>query len=194
MIRKTTWILLGIFLILLVVLFFLQRSGFQGEAETAPTEAVAFLFDLQGKSITGLRVTDGTGKVVEVQKIAGSIWTLLEPVGEQADTGRIESAIEQAGSLRVLATLETALELDTIGLNPAAYQITITLDNEQQQTAFVGNLTATQSGYYAFLLGQPEVVVDKINIDGLLELLTNPPIMRTPTPPPAADMTPTIQP
>ena len=126
--------------------------------------------------------------------MAGSISTLIEPVGEQADTGRIESAIAQAESLRILATLETALELDTIGLNPAAYQITITLDNEQQQTAFVGNLTATQSGYYAFLLGQPEVVVDKINIDGLLELLTNPPIMRTPTPPPAADMTPTIQP
>jgi len=194
MIRRTTWILLGIFLILLVVLLFLQRSGPKGEAETTPTEAVTFLFDPQGKSITGLRIADGTGHAVEVQKVAGSIWTLLEPVGEQADTGRIESAIEQAGSLRVLATLETALELDTIGLNPAAYQITITLDNEQQQTAFVGNLTATQSGYYAFLLGQPEVVVDKINIDGLLELLTNPPIMRTPTPPPAAEMTPTIQP
>lgn len=194
MIRRTTWILLGIFLILLVVLVFLQRSGPKGEGEATLTEAVAYLFDSQGKSIIGLRVTDGTGKAVEVQKVAGSIWTLIEPVGEQADTGRIESAIAQAESLRILATLETALELDTIGLNPAAYQITITLDDEQQQTVFVGNLTPTQSGYYAFLLGQPEVVVDKINIDGLLKLLTDPPVMWTPTPSLAPEMTPTIQP
>ena len=194
MIRRTTWILLGIFLILLVVLVFLQRSGPKGEGETTPTEAVAYLFDQQGKSIIGLRVTDGTGKAVEVQKVAGSISTLIEPVGEQADTGRIESAIAQAESLRILATLETALELDTIGLNPAAYQITITLDDEQQQTAFVGNLTPTQSGYYVLLVGQPEVVVDKTAIDGLLNLLTDPPILRTPTSSPASELTPTIQP
>ena len=194
MIRRTTWILLGIFLILLVVLFFLQRSGLTGETEATPTDPVTFLFDPQGKSITGLRVADRIGKVVEVQKVAGSIWTLLEPVGEQADTGRIESAIAQVESLRILTTLKTALKLDTIGLNPAAYQITITLDDEQQQTAFVGNLTPTQSGYYVLLVGQPEVVVDKTAIDGLLNLLTDPPILRTPTSSPASELTPTIQP
>jgi hypothetical protein len=70
MISRTTWILLGIFLILLVVLFALQRSGSLGKAEVTPTQVTAFLFDLQDKSITGLRITDRTGKSVEMQKVA----------------------------------------------------------------------------------------------------------------------------
>jgi hypothetical protein len=86
------------------------------------------------------------------------------------------------------------LELDTIGLNPAAYQIMITLDDEQQQTAFIGNLTPTGTGYYGFLEGQPEVVVEKVSIDNLLSLLTDPPILNTPTPLPLLETTPTIQP
>lgn len=194
MISRTTWILLGIFLILLVVLFALQRSGSLGKAEVTPTEETAFLFDLQDKPITGLRIIDRTGKSVEMQKVAGSIWTLVKPEGEPADTGRIASAIEQAGSLRILATLESALKLDTIGLNPAAYQIVITLDDERQQTAFIGNLTATGTGYYGYVEGRPEVVVEKVNIDSLLSLLTDPPIFKTPAPSPLPEMTPTIQP
>lgn len=194
MISRTTWILLGILLILLVGLFALQRSGSLGKAEVTPTQEPDFLFDLQGKSIIGLRILDRAGKSVEMQKVAGSIWTLVKPEGEPADTGRIESAIEQAGSLRILATLESALELDTIGLNPSAYQIVITLDDKQPQTAFIGNLTATGTGYYGFREGNPEVVVERANIDSLLSLLTDPPITKTPTPSPLAEILPTIQP
>jgi Domain of unknown function (DUF4340) len=182
MIRRSTLILLGIFLILVLVAFFIQRSQDREGNEATPTPGVTLLIDTGGKTITGMRITASDGDLLELIKDAGGGWELVNLPDEAADETRIESAISNIEGLRVLSELESPPDLDVIALDPAAYSLTITLDDGSEIEAFIGAETPTQSGYYARQNGDKVVVVNGFNIDSLLELLSEPPILKTPTP------------
>lgn len=182
MIRRTTWFFVVLFAVLLALAFFLQRTREPTEAETTPIAGIEYLFDTQDEKITSMRLEDAGGNVVAVERGAEDSWVLVEPPGEAADVARIESAIIHAESLRIVDNLESGPDLGVIGLDPPAYRVTVTLDGGRQQTALVGSATPTGSGYYARLEGGKLQIVNNFSVDGILEILTTPPIQSTPEP------------
>ncbi len=184
MIRRSTWIMLGIFGLVLVVALFIQRTQQQADDEATPTPGLTYLFDVQESTIIALRITGADEVSVAVQRNEEGNWVLLEAENEQADQDRIGSAISQAETLRVLTTLEEEPDLDVIGLDHPQYRVSITLADGGIQVAVIGRETPTGSGYYARLEGNPLQVVNKSSVDSLLEILTDPPIAPTPTPEP----------
>jgi hypothetical protein len=190
MIRRSTWVTLGIFAIVLVAAIIIRQTGQKAAADATPTPGSAYLFSAQDSAIIGLRITDTDENSVAVQRAEDGSWSLVQPEGEQADQDRIDSLVSQAESLRVVSTLDTQPELTAIGLEPPQYRLSITLADGQQQVAEIGSTTPTDSGYYARLGGGDLQVVSKSGLDSLVGMLTDPPIAPTPTPETSSTETP----
>ena len=178
MIRRSTWIILVIFILLLLTVLFWQRGQQNQQEQITPTPATSYLFDLAGKSITGIAISDPQGKTVSAIKSSDGTWTLEEPAGEPADSERIDSIVGITSGLQVISTLFKVGDMETLGLNPASYQIDINLNDGTRLHAFVGGLTPTQSGYNVFIEGQPLKIVERYSLEEVLSILTNPPILQ----------------
>jgi hypothetical protein len=190
MIRRSTWVTLGIFALVLVAAIIIRRTEQKVAADATPTPGSTYLFNAQDSSIIGLRITDSDENSVAVQRAEDGTWSLIQPQGEQADQDRIDSVIGQAESLRVVSSLDTQPDLTAIGLDPPQYRLSITLADGQQQVAEVGGTTPTGSGYYARLEGGNLQVVGQSGLDSVVGLLADPPIAPPPTPETSSTETP----
>lgn len=184
MIRRPTWVLLAIFIILIGVLFLWQRSQVVSSGNATPTPAIEFLFETQGETIVRFRFSNMDGHSIEVLKAEDGLWELVEPVEKQGDSARIESGLSTIAGLRLITKLDTDLDKRIIGLDPPVNELEIELENGENMVAFIGELTPTGGGYYAYVEGEPLIVVDSFGIESLIKFLTDPPIFETPTPSP----------
>jgi hypothetical protein len=181
MIRRTTWILVVIFLLVLGGAVIWQRSREQAAAQVTPTQALAYLFEATNNPIQELTVTSANGERVVAERGENGIWTLVVPEGQSADVGRIEEAAVNAGTLQVISSLNNPPALIDVGLEPARYEVQAILEDGQQHTVFIGNKTPTEGGYYAYHEGGSLVVVDPYGVDSLIALVNEPPIALTPS-------------
>jgi hypothetical protein len=197
MIRRSTWIILGIFLLLIAATLVWQRYGKQETAEITPTTEQELLLNLTSK-VVGLRIEGVGSQIVEVIRDEEGQWKLIVPEGNETETESVESAISELSNLRILSTFEQGLDLGSTGLVIPAYRITISLEDDQQISVDVGKATATGSGYYVRMGEKDVYVVSKYNLDSIIGLLQKPPIKPTPTLPveistsPAETITPSI--
>lgn len=123
-------------------------------------------------------------------------WLVSEQAKELADSQRIESIVSSLTFMVIDSELTTQPPLDAMGLDQPTYQITLNLDNGDQIEIHVGNITPTGSGYYVRVDENPAVVIDKIEMDAVINLLSSPPLASTytPTPTSTATITATITP
>lgn len=193
MIRRSTWIILVIFILLVTSVIIWQRVQENQQLQITPTPATSYLLDLESKSITGIAITGPNGQSVAATKGNDGNWTLVEPAGQPADSSRIDAAVGSASGLQVVSTLSKVIDLETLGLNPASYHLELTLDDQTRLNVFIGGLTPTQSGYNVFIEGQPLKVVERFSLEGVLAIVNDPPILQ-PTPTGEGSFLPTLQP
>ncbi len=182
MIRRSTWIILGVFLLLVASTLVWQRYGKKETAEITPTTEQELLIKLTTK-VTGLRIEGVGSQIVEVIRDEQGQWKLIVPEGHETDTDSVESAVSQLSNLRVLSQFEQGLDLGNTGLVIPAYRITISLEDDERISLDVGKATATGSGYYVRMGEKDVYVVSKYSLDSILGLAQNPPYKPTPTPP-----------
>lgn len=194
MIKRSTWILVGIFSILVVVAIIIQGLQERKTAQITPTTASSYLIDSLDNPIVAMKISDYLGNVVEVKRGAENMWELVDPMTQDSDASRIGSVVSGTERIRIISTVDTPIDLKVIGLNPPKYRIEITFTDGQKQIIFVGDPTPTGSGYYAHLNPGPIQIVYKYTIDDLIKLLTEPPILPTPTISPTPLVTPPVLP
>lgn len=180
MIKRSTLIIVGVFIVLLVVAVIVQQNQEKVETDTNLELDSPYLVDIGESEITALEINASDGSQVTISKDTDGHWILVDHPDDVVDENRIESAVLQAGTMRTINKLEFNGDLDDLGLNQPKNWIGITLSNGEQKVAFIGYITPTNSGYYAYSTGVPVQVVDKFNIDGVLEILTEPPILTQP--------------
>jgi hypothetical protein len=198
MIRRSTWIILLVFLAILGGGLFFQKFQSDKQAQVTPTAEFKLLFPGVDKSqITAFEIDDSQGRTLGVAKDQSGSWAVAVYTAADTDPTGIDGMLMQITSLEVLSDLDPAPALDIIGLTTPAYRFKVTLQDGQQKTVYIGKLTPTKSGYYARLESGNPVVVTKYAVDNLINLLDKPPIA-TPVPAlPAAEfgvVTPTPQP
>jgi hypothetical protein len=181
MIRKTTWIVLAIFIVILTAALIWQRNQ-QREDEAAPTEESASqnLFAIDDQ-ITAVRLERVGDRVVELKRNDQGEWTITWPEGLDADSASLESTLGQLASMTILSALEEAPALEDMGLTSPAYRILITLKNGKQIYASIGKETPTGSGYYVQGSDRRLSIVSKFSLDSVLGLIDNLPLRPTPT-------------
>ncbi len=196
MIRRSTWILLIILVLVVGAYFYLSNRKAQQAANATPTAASTTegkpLFAVSEGNAVDITVKDSTGKNVEIARNESGAWVLKAPIAADANQGSAEAAATQVTSLRVLANPQ--LGFDVAGLTKPEYTIVVKFSTNKTHTLGVGALTPIQDGYYTSLDNGPVQIVDKSGLDVLIGLLSQPPYATTPTPPVTITPTDTLAP
>lgn len=181
MIRRSTWIVLAIFVVLVGVYWLIQRQPDSEPAAGTPTAAPQLVFITDLESIQAVRLEDSSGRAMQIEKDSQGNWSVSAPDSAEADQQRATNLVSQVSNLRSLTVVATPPAPEVVGLDEPAYTITITTADGGRQRAKIGALTPTSSGYYVEPGGGPLMVIAKGTLDGLLGNLDDPPIAPTPT-------------
>lgn len=179
--RRSTWILLVIFLALVGLLFYLnQRESPVNEMESTPADTVEYLFRATDGLPTSIAIEARSGEQVAIERNDAGEWVLKQPIETDANQGSAEAAASQLSALRILSRPQVAPA--EVGLVEPSYIITVNLTGGTMEKVRIGDLTPTSSGYYTNINGSDEIlIVDKTGIDSLLTLVTSPPYVELPT-------------
>ena len=180
--KRSTWIVLVIFLALVGLLLYLnQREAPVEEADTTPTETVEYLFSATDGLPSSIAIEARTGEQVAIERNEAGEWVLIQPIETEANQGSAEAAASQLSALRIISRPEVAP--DEAGLVEPSYVMTVKLTGGMVEVVRIGDLTPTSSGYYTNVNGSDEVlIVGKTGLDALLTLVTSPPFLDSPTP------------
>jgi hypothetical protein len=183
MIRRSTVIVLVVFIILVFITWYLQRNNTTDSTdETIISTPVVKLFDLSVESLSKVQIEgSGNGRLI-MEKDEQGIWSFVEPASLEIDQSKAQTIANNILDLNVLASLEKSPSLNVLGLEKPSYRIILTTNGGEELVTIIGNLTSTSSGYYVSRMGQIPVIISKLPLDVVIDTIENPPIFVTPTP------------
>jgi hypothetical protein len=187
--RKTTLILVSVFVVLGLYTWWLQTSTKNQAVAATPTPTVpANLWSFTADQVTGLQVTDNTsGQSVVVKKDAQGQWNVVQPEARLADSSTVGSITSSLVSLSIMQNITSTTDLTPFGLAKPAFTVQADLENGTSLKAAIGDKIPTGNGYYLLRAGEatPLAVAD-YGLQPLLDWLKTPPyFVPTPTPAPA---------
>jgi hypothetical protein len=191
MVRRSTWIVLLIFAVLVGFAIFFQRYQANQTVDTATATATmppTYLYNLGGAQVDGIKIADHTGKNIDLYRDPlTSQWGITDIPSDQVDATKIDTISTELQSMQIQQTLTQTVPLASIGLDIPAYTITLSTSAGTQFVTYVGIQTAIGSGYYIQDANGQVAIVDNTALDSILKLIDNPPLLPTATP----ELTPT---
>ena len=186
MIRPSTVVYIIILLVLVGAYFFLKnREKPAGiELTTTPGTPDSYLFTAEQGTPSKIRMESKAGKAVEMERGAENAWALTQPVAAKAEQGAAEAAASQVTTIRILDQVPQ-VDPKIVGLEIPEYVLTVKFTSGAEQTANIGVLTPSESGYYVRDAAGKVIIVSRDAVDALISLLDNPPYQETLTPSPA---------
>jgi hypothetical protein len=196
MIRKQTWILLIIFLLLAGAAYYLQKNPNIKLVAPTPsaTQEPAVLPGWNNGDIARIEYKDSQGMQIQLQQDSSGAW-MLQPDAKTVDVGKIEQIRTQILDLRTIASLDTGLNLDVMGLSQPSGIFILTNTQAKQVKIQIGKATPTGTGYYVRIDQNPPIVISKGAVDALLDLFKKEALLDlTPTPAPVETLQATATP
>jgi hypothetical protein len=196
MIRRNTWIVLGVFILLLALAIFWDRIPALNPPEATPTAmpVAESLFEFTADEVQQLTLNGIAGETAVYQLDEEGTWKLTtsqDTGGKELDSEEVSYAVEQLARWQPLASIEAITELQAIGLIDPATRITVTLSDGEEVQVGVGDETVTGSGYYVHVGGQQPQIISITNVEEVTNLLYSPPMLEA-TPTPNAEPTQTL--
>jgi hypothetical protein len=191
MVRKQTWILLGIFIVMAGVAFYLQKNPLKSSVALtpSPTPSVSILKDWQSADITSIDYLDNQGSSIQMVQIAQGSW-VLQPEAKPVGLGKVEELRTQLLDTQVITTLDPGYDLASVGLSSPSGTITLTNTKGEKAVIRIGKITPIATGYYVQVNQEQPVVVSNYAIEGVLNLLKIEQLLDlTPTP----ELTPSLE-
>jgi len=194
MVRRTTWILLGAFAVVVLAYGGWRRFA-PAPAEATPTAGPDSPWSISPEQVESIRLSDlSDPAVVVLRRDLESGWRMLAPAIGAADAGRVEAALTAVLAPVVSQTLDPPPDLEPFGLSPAHYRMTLLMVDGTAHSMDVGAVDPTGSVYYVQVPGDGRVLmVSRFSLEDLLGLLGTPPYpipTETPEMAPAATETP----
>jgi len=194
MIRKTTWIALTAFGVVLLAAFLLNANRDESApADTTPTPQP--LWTVASEDIIGLRVEDlEAGETIELERDLEALWRIASPQPGPADAARVERAVSWLASPAPRAEIPEATDLQPFQLDEPSYRIEVRLRDGSTQSFSVGREAPTGGSRYVSISGRVGVlVVSSFGLDDVLTLHRD--LLPTPTPEPTVEPTeaPSVQ-
>jgi len=189
MVRKQTWILLAVFVVLLGATLLLRQNPSFSAANQTPT-ATSFprvFTGIEASKVDRLEIKSDKGKDVVIQKNSDGTWSFVNNEAGAVDQGKAIQLISSLFSMNTIGLMDASTSLPDIGLSPASQTILISGDGGNISSAFsIGNATPTDSGFYVQLDKQAPGIVEKSALNEILDLFNEPGLkLETPTPLPA---------
>ena len=184
MIRRGTLVVLGIFVLLIGVTWYLEWSpAGKARARGTPTATgYPSILSVSTAQMIKIELKDSNG-TFGIQRNLNDTWSFMDDQSTPADQGKIQELLASLAGLQSIATLD-AKSLSAFGLVTTNRILTIQTTNGSTVLK-VGNVTATGSGYYVQVDNHAPVVIDKTSLDQVLNTLnrqTLSPATATPLP------------
>ncbi|MDD5369747.1 MAG: DUF4340 domain-containing protein [Anaerolineaceae bacterium] len=180
MIRKNTWIMLGLLLILAVTAFILPRVKGSASRATVTITPSERLLSGEKANFIKIRLSGVFSKPVTLQKNNQGVWTVIDPQGLKYDSNQLNSAVDGLTSSAVLNQLPTQPSKEDMGLLDPTFIIEGTQNNGTLTVINVGKLSPTGSGYYVQQDSNQAILVSSSPIKNFVELFAT----GTPSPTP----------
>lgn len=184
MIRKSTWVVLLGFIVLIGAVYLWQRKQAEQEAQITPTAVAedASLFAIEG-ALNYVRIERVGDKVIEFRMDDQGQWQITSPQDLRTDSQAAASTLDQLANISVITTLADVDDLAVLGLEPAVYRVLVGTVEGTQYMVEVGKATPTNSGYYTLNKNRLVQVSSKYTLDSVLGMVDSLPILEeTPTP------------
>ncbi len=189
MIKRSTWVMVVSLAILAGLAYYLQQPDnvikkALAPATTPTAEPLGPLVSPADGPLNGVSIQSTDGQSVAIER-KSSGWTLV--IGNEssapADQAVADQVATQAQELRQVIKIEAdTLDLSAFGLDTPAYICKFVLASGSSVTFKIGDAAPTGDGYYLQKEDGSVVVIDKYGMDAVINLLTQPPYMFTPTP------------
>ncbi|NMC14508.1 MAG: hypothetical protein GYA34_16680 [Chloroflexi bacterium] len=191
MIRRSTWLVLAIFVVLLAVVLLLPKiKGIGTEATPSITPALESPFTFSVSDVVEFDVLSSDGVSVKVKRGEDNKWKLVEPQEEISESNNVEGVVSGVININLLSKISPPPPADVSGIASPQYFVTMINASGKEEKFSIGNLTPTSSGYYIETSDKQVYVADKYKIEQVIDLVKNPPIKETPTPTPEISETP----
>jgi len=190
--RRSTVILLIIFVLLGTLVWYMQRPGNQIEMALAPatatqSESSGTLINPNRGPIGLILIQAASGKTVSIDKGSGKWIVKIDQEDFPPDQNLAESVAGQALDLQVVKQFETAPDPAGTGLDKPVYNIALKLADGSLFKFNIGKATVTGSGYYANTDDGKVYILNKSKTDTLIFNFAQPPVLKTATPSPASE-------
>ena len=180
--KKSTWIIVGIFAVLLAAFLIYPKIAPSEEVPAEPTATPHVLQSLDDQALKSIIYTSLDGEKVQLDKVESLSWTVASHPEGAVTAGNIEEIIVYLSELKILSEVSDEKDLSEVGLKDPQQSIVFIYEDGSEYTIDFGDLTVLSDGYYALINGKDIVVLPNGGIDqigGLFDTIIHPP---TPTP------------
>ncbi|MEE9216600.1 MAG: DUF4340 domain-containing protein [Anaerolineales bacterium] len=148
MIRRNTWIAIGVLAVTVILALVLNQTEEPGVA-LEPTPAPQSLWAVSTDEIVAITVEDrAAGRVLKFERSAEDLWKMIGPDEGPTDAARVERAASWLSSPSPQAQLFDIENLEEFGLIAPEYRVQMLLANGSQLEFSVGRETPTGSSRY----------------------------------------------
>ncbi|HQP08871.1 MAG TPA: DUF4340 domain-containing protein [Anaerolineaceae bacterium] len=158
MIKKSTWIIIIVFLVLVVAMLLIEKypvGPFLGDPTSTPQPVIIESIDFT--QVTKIQITSDSS-TVELEKTDGTWFVIGENV-TKASPEKVDELIYIMEYLDSKASLDPNTPMDTLGLSNPNQVINLETGNGAIYSVSIGSETPTGSGYYAQLNGgTPQII------------------------------------
>lgn len=171
MIRRTTWILIGLLAAAVVGALAWTRRTPPAETDLTPTPQA--IWEVDSASIRSIRIEDlESGTVVEVERNPEEAWHLVQPTPGPADAGRVERGATWLALPRPTSVLHDVEDLAAFGLDKPSKRIVVVFQDGSSKELNIGRTDPTGSVVY---VQEPEsrdiLLIRRFGLDEVLGLL-----------------------
>jgi len=162
--------------------------GKPAESDNVQPTPIAF-FEFGGGDIVRISVTKGF--LMTTVERTGAEWRVTAPTPSEANNERLNDLVFRIAGMRSTLVLEGVDPAD-FGLAEPTAEVTIGLKDGTTVSLTIGDENPGATGRYVRVQGDARVhLVSGEYVNGLIELVDNPPYPATPVPPPSPVETPT---
>ncbi|MDR3575157.1 MAG: hypothetical protein P4L50_14955 [Anaerolineaceae bacterium] len=173
MIRRSTWIMLAIFIVAVGLVFYLNKYPIKN-ASVTPTATLLppLMGNVTADKLTMVEFQSIAGAALQLKRNSDKTWGFTNIQGKLPDQGKVQELLFTITGLTVTEGFANSLTLDSTGLTTPADVITLQDESGAQNIIRIGAATSIASGYYVQLNKNNPVIIDKSTIDNLTSLFT----------------------
>lgn len=185
--KRTTWIILGVFILVLAGFLLFQNNEKNKETtdeDTGPTSTpVPSLRSFDDQDLVSISYEEAGELYIKLEKVDTLEWTVTTHPEGQVTAGNIEELLSYLSNLELVSVLSSSPSLSDIGLDEPEKALQLEYEDGTSYTISIGTETALADGYYATVDDYDAVVVLPVSsIDQVIALMDDTTLPPTPTP------------
>ncbi|NPV78477.1 MAG: DUF4340 domain-containing protein [Anaerolineae bacterium] len=169
MIKRSTWVTLAFFVVLVGFAIYWQKSPetFMSPTPT-PTPFPIFLPGWSEKEISLIEISAPDENIIVLKLDSTKQWALANSDHDQVAQGKIEELLTTLRTATIISAINNPVDPAVIGLEEP--KLSIRLQNTKGETVLIkiGDKTPTDSGYYAQMDENLPVILRSITVEDLV--------------------------